>query len=108
MLFVFNCTDEKPDLITLERFPHLSGNINIMQEVVPRYKQLGNILLKNPDGLRVMTMEKNNSHNVESVLYDIFQAWLLEDVDATWSKLVRCLKKVNLNSLAQNIESCLV
>ena len=105
---MFNCTDRKPDLIILERFPHPSGNINIMEEVVPEYRRLGNILLKSPNGVRVSNIEMNNPRNVEDVVYDIFRAWLSEDADATWSKLVQCLKEINLNPLAKNIERCLV
>ena len=79
-----------------------------MQEVVPQYKRLGNILLKCPKGVKVLAMEKSHAHNVDGVVYDIFQKWLVEDADATWSKLVSCLKEANLHSLAQEIESCLV
>lgn len=99
---------DQPDLLTLARFPHPSRNINIMQEVVPQYKQLGNILLKNSNGVRVMGIEMNHPHSVNDVVYEIFQKWLMEDTDATWSELVKCLKKVSLNTLAQEIESCLV
>ena len=87
-------------------FPHPSGNINIMQEVVPQYRQLGNILLQDPNGVRVMAIEKTH-HHVHDVVYDIFQRWLIQDVDATWGKLVQCLKDVSLSPLAAKINSCL-
>lgn len=105
---MFNCTDGKPDLIILEKYPHPSGNINIMEEVVPECRRLGNILLKSPNGVRVSNIEMNNPHNVKDVVYDIFKTWLSEDADATWSNLVKCLKDANLNSLAKDIERCLV
>ena len=79
-----------------------------MQKVVSQYKLLGNILLKDPDGVRVLAMEKSHAYNVDDVVYDIFQKWCEEDADATWHKLVKCLKEANLNSLAQEIERCLV
>ena len=78
-----------------------------MQGVVPQYKRLGNILLKDPNGVRVLAMEKSHAYNVDEVVYDIFQKWLVEDAEATWGKLVQCLKDANLNPLAQEIESCL-
>lgn len=99
---------DRPDLPTLENFPHPSQNINIMQKVVHRYKQLGNILLRSPDGVKVLAMQKSHAYRVEDVVYDIFQTWIVEDADATWSKLVKCLKEANLLSLAQEIDSCLV
>ena len=54
-----------------------------------------------------MVIELNNSHNVNDVVHAIFQTWLVEDVDATWGKLVKCLKDVNLAPLAAKIDSCL-
>ena len=79
-----------------------------MQEVVPQYKQLGNILLKSSDGLRVLCIEKDNHGNIQNTVYCIFQMWLVEDVKATWDTLVQCLKYLNLNTLAAAIDSCLV
>ena len=72
---VCNCTDERPDLTTLEKFPHPSGDINIMQEVVPRYKQLGNILLKSTNGARVQGIEKSKHHDANDVVYETFRQW---------------------------------
>ena len=94
---------DKPNLSTLMNF----GSINIMQRVVPKYKQLGNILLEDPNGVRVMAMEMSHAYNVDDVVYGIFREWLEKDTDATWSKLVKCLKKASLDPLAQEIESCL-
>ena len=74
---------------------------------MPRYKQLGNILLKSSDGVRVLGIEMSNPGNVNNAVYSIFQTWLLEDADATWGKLVNLLKDVNLNTLAEGIDSCL-
>ena len=78
------------------------------QEVVPKYKQLGNILLQSRCGARVEGIEKNHSNNTSDVVYDIFQTWLREDADASWSVLVQHLRAVDLNSLAQELESCLL
>ena len=73
-----------------------------MQEVVPRYQQLGNILLQSPNGTRVLGIERSKPHNVNDVVYEMFQQWLEEDADGTWNKLVQCLKDANLSSLAKN------
>ncbi len=74
---------------------------------MPRYKQLGNILLKSSDGVRVLGIEMSNPGNVNNAVYSIFQTWLSEDADATWGKLVNLLMDVNLNTLAEDIDSCL-
>ena len=102
-IHINNCTATLPTLTT---FPHPSGKINIMQEVVPQYKQLGNILLQDPKGVRVMAIEKTHLH-VDDVVYEIFQTWLIKEVDATWGKLVQCLEEVDLSPLAAKINSCL-
>ena len=94
-------SDGKADLTTLQKFPHLSGVINIMQQVVPQYKQLGNILLNDPNGVRVQAIELDNPHHVNNVVYSIFQKWIVEDANATWGKLVQCLECINLRPLAQ-------
>ena len=78
-----------------------------MQEVVPHYKQLGNILLKDPNGNRVLSIEMSHPHSIHDVVYDIFHKWLVEDADSTWGRLVQCLKEANLNPLAQDIETSL-
>ena len=45
-----------------------------------------------------------HSKNADDILYAIFQEWLTVDKDASWKKLVQCLKDVGLNSLATDIE----
>ena len=102
-IHINNCTATLP---TLTRFPHPSGKISIMQEVVPQYKQLGNILLQDPNGVKVMAIEMNHGR-VDNVVHEIFQRWLIESVDATWGKLVQCLEDVDLSPLAVKINSCL-
>ena len=94
----------RPDISTLNTFPHPSGNISILEQVTPKYRQLGNILLNSPNGVEVQGIEKTNKSRVEDVIYDIFQKWLVEDPYATWGKLVLCLQKAGLTSLAQDVE----
>ena len=106
VVYLVSILGKRPDLSTLKKFPTPSGDINIMQEVVPRYEQLGNILLQSPNGIRVLGIEKSKPHSVDDVVYEIFRQWLQEDADATWVKLVQCLKEVNLIPLAHKIDSC--
>ena len=75
---------------------------------MPQYKQLGNILLQSPNGARVLGIEKSKHHDTKDIVYEIFRQWIVEDADATWSKLVQCLKEASLSPLAQEINSCLV
>ena len=104
----FIIAGERPDLIILTKFPTPSGDVNIMQAVAPRYRELGNILLNSPDGTRVATIELYHQYRPESIIYDIFQKWVTEDTTATWGKLVQCLRDIGLHPLAFHIESCLV
>ena len=104
---LFLTAGDRPNLYVLNAFPHPSGDINISEQVTPKYRQLGNILLNNANGVRVQAIEMYNNSRMDSVVYDIFQKWLVEDSDATWGKLVQCLMQAGLISLAQDIDSCL-
>lgn len=103
----FYYTDETPDLIVLRRFHTPSRDINIMQEVGPKYREVGNILLKSPHGVKVRNIEVTCREKVDDIVYEIFRLWITESTGATWSSLVECLKSVSLNRLAQEIGSCL-
>ena len=96
-------------ILGLQQFSTPSGRLNILQQVGTDYKpMLGNILLKSQNGKRVQTIETTFGHNVDNVVYDIFQKWSSEDGDCTWGKLVQCLRDSNLNPLANDIDSCLL
>ena len=38
---------------------------------------------------------------------EIFGKWLREDADHSWKKLIECLKRCDLNSIASDIEDSL-
>ena len=105
--YIFLTAGDRPNLSTMNKFPHLSGDINILKQVTPKYRQLGNILLNCSNGVEVLAIEMTNNNRVEGVIYDIFQKWLVKDPDATWGKLVSYLQRAGLISLAQDIGSCL-
>lgn len=66
----------------------------------------GTILLNSPDGTAVQAIEQNGKTRLD-ITYDIFQIWLTSDEKASWNKLVECLRAVDLNTVAQGIESSL-
>ena len=67
---------------------------------------LGNILLNSQDGTEVQNIELEHK-NPYDIVYEIFRKWLTSDVTPTWKKLVQCLRDVELNILAKDIEDCL-
>ena len=90
-------------------FPTPAGTINVLQRVGPDYKPLlGNILLRSEDGQRIRTLEMTHSHNVDGVVYDIFQKWITEDEDCTWGALVLHLQRARLGALARDIQSAFI
>ena len=97
------------NVVALQSFSTPSQTINILRRVGTNYKpMLGNILLKSPDGGRVLTCEMTHHANVDEVVYDIFQKWCTEDDTCTWGQLVLHLRAANLNPLANDIDSVLV
>jgi ankyrin repeat protein len=101
--------DEKVNIPSLILFPTPAGTINILQRVGPDYKPLlGNILLRSEDGQRIRTLEMTHSHNVDGVVYDMFQKWITEDEDCTWGALVVHLHHASLGALARDIQSALI
>ena len=107
LLLYFLSVGDRPNLSTIHKFPRPSGDINILEQATPKHRQLGNILLNSSNGVRVQAIELSNNSRMDSVVYDIFQKWLVEDSDATWGKLVQCLMQAGLTPLAQDIDSCL-
>ncbi|CAI8011485.1 hypothetical protein GBAR_LOCUS7406 [Geodia barretti] len=100
---------DKVYITSLSRFPTPAGTINILQRVGPDYKPLlGNILLRSEDGQRIRALEMTHSHNVDGVVYDMFQKWITEDEDCTWGALVLHLQHASLGTLARDILSALI
>ena len=94
-------------MILLNKFPCPSGGINILTKAASRYRMLGTILLNSPDGTEVQIIEQRHGKDPYNTTYDIFQKWLTSDEEASWKKLVQCLRDVELNVVAKDIEDYL-
>ena len=97
----------KPNMVTLTKFHAHTGVINIIKDISPYYREVGTILLNDETGNKVATIKANCHDEGDEITHNIFKKWINEDPDATWSKLIQCLKDANLHSLAKKIEDSL-
>ena len=91
-------------MILLNKFPCPSGGINILTEAASCYSMLGIILLNDPNGREVQIIEQKYNNDASRIMFDIFRKWLTKDEEASWKKLVWCLREVELNVVAKDIE----
>ena len=77
------------------------GDIRIVKKSAAKYKEIGTLLLRDDTGAIVGAIEQ--SDRVTKVT-SIYQQWIQEDEDHSWEKLIKCLRDVQLNSLARELE----
>ena len=70
------------------------------------YSKIGHDLLNDTDGSKVKSLEQQ-FRDPEKILQEIFGRWLREHVGYSWEKLILCLKRCDLNSVAYDIEDAL-
>ena len=91
-------------MVTLMKFHTLTGVINIIEEVSPYYKKVGTFLLDDETGNKIDGIKLSCHDEVNEITRNIFKKWINEDLKATWSKLIQCLKNANLHALAKKLE----
>jgi hypothetical protein len=93
--------DCKPDMNSLMYLSTEDGVLKIVEESAIKYRQIGFILLKDKGGSRVNTLTESNP---VGAVREIYNHWITEDEDYSWSKLAQCLRECELNVLAHKIE----
>lgn len=90
-------------------FPGSDGTINIVDEIGVNYRQFGHLLLDDKRGAVVTALKEAHSPNPADITRAILQRWLdRKPSELTWSRLVKCLKDSGLETLASDIDKCLV
>ena len=93
-------------LANLETFQcHGMKKIKVIAQCSAYYAKIGHHLLNDTDGSIVTSLE--HKQDPEKILNEIFGKWLREDADHSWKKLIQCLRRCNLNSIASGIEDSL-
>ena len=76
-------------------------NIRIAEESAAKYIQIGAFLLRDDNGARVSAIEQSDRVATVTMIYS---KWLQKDEDHSWEKLMQCLRDVELNCLARDLE----
>ena len=98
-------TGENPDLLKLLQF-HVTPQktVNVIEEMCGTYWDLGVILLQDNKGAIMNTIEREYSNpldRMKSVLTRWFQG---HGLPVTWENLVKSLRQVKLNIIANDIK----
>ena len=114
-------TDGPPTLGTLRRFP-VAGfvptigylhafpvNIDIAVEIGAGYHKFGTLLLKDKKGIKVQNIKVVEHGDPVGISVEILKQWLQGKgrKPVTWQTLVKCLRDIDMNVLADNIKSSL-
>ena len=99
-------------MATLQGFPSpqpSGANINIIREITSSgvCKKFGTILLYDEHGTEMRILTKKFSGNSMKIMTEVFELWT-QGMNGlhprTWRTLVRCLREVELDTLADDIE----
>ena len=95
---------DRPTLPLLQRFPTKSGDpINIIERIGTAYHDLAIILLKDEHGSLTDTIEATHRSDPNRITKTILQKWL-EKKPRSWSELIAALRKIELCTLAYDLE----
>lgn len=99
---------DKPDLLKLLQFPVTpQKTVNVIEQISTSYRTLGIILLQDELGQRVEAIALQHSKTVD-IMQAIISDWLRGcGLPDTWRSLVDSLKKVRLDTIADDIEKVL-
>ena len=78
--------------------------LKIIAKSANKYREIGDILLKDGDGTEVGNMKTVERDNPQLIVRAIYKQWMQEDEHCSWAKLAWCLRRVSLNPLAADIE----
>ena len=107
--FPFSCTDDKPSLLDLKKFPGKHGRFDVMERIGVNYPELGMFLLQDHDLSKVSALELTWQRASLPICRDIMRDWLQGKgkLPVTYATLLHCLRDADLHSLAKDIEDVL-
>ena len=107
--FPFSCTDDKPSLLDLKKFPGKHGRFDVMERIGVNYPKLGMFLLQDHDLSKVSSLELTWQRASLPICRDIMKDWVQGKgkLPVTYATLLHCLRDADLHSLAKDIEDVL-
>jgi hypothetical protein len=102
----FPGSGDVPTMAELLNFPMPEGSVNLAQRIGASYMMVGILLLKDDDGSRMTSLEKEHMGRAESIIRAVFHHWLsgggLQPV--SWATLIGVLQDCDLTALAHHIQ----
>ena len=100
-------TGEKPTLQQLLVFPGPQKKIKVHEQIGIKYYELGAFLLDDDTGAIVKAIAQEYSNNADNINKEILSKWLqgMGKQPVTWNTLIEVLRDIDLNSLANDVES---
>lgn len=101
-LLLLTTVDDRPEVVFLYR--HVRKQL--CASGAEMWKNLGVELLGDTNALEIIKL--SNSNDVQSCCSAMFRLWLERGTTASWRQLINALKQLQLNYLANQIESKLI
>ena len=79
--------------------------VRILKEIVPEWKQLAICLGFSNSEIR--TIDMSSSYQAKEAASKMIGEWMSKDVNSTWRKLIRKMREVELNVLANILVAAL-
>ena len=102
---------DQPTLPQLIDFPTSADGegLNITKEIGADYNMFGVLLLNDKCGATISALERQHQNRATSINLEILQQWIRGSgrKPVTWETLVKVLRQIELNILADKIESSL-
>ena len=109
--WIYSCksADGPPTLDILRHFPVTNGHMDLAEEIGADYEKFGTLLLDDKKGNKVKNIEVFERGDPVEIAVEILKKWLQGKgrKPVTWQTLVKCLRDVRMNVLADNIQSSL-
>ena len=104
------CTDDKPSLLDLRKFPGKDHKFDVMERIGVNYPDFGMFLLQDSDGSKVSALELTWQRASLPICRDIMKAWLQGKgkTPVTYATLLDCLHEADLHNLAKDIADVLI
>ena len=102
---------DQPTFPLLIDFPASAGgeSLNVLKEIGTHYNMFGVLLLNDKTGATISALEQQHQCRATAINYEILQQWIRGSgkKPVTWETLVKVLRQIELNTLADKIESSL-
>ena len=79
-------------------------HIHVIPHISSKWHDLGLELLEQEDEIELHLINANYSNDISQCCRKMFVLWLNRDPAATWDRLIKALREVDLNNLATTIE----